>query len=120
MTAAARLRHLEHMVQVLKAQMRREESAGTDATASSRGISPVPSSLSSGALSQETQPDAESTATTKGTAGAMADQTRYVESLHWEAVLDEVGISGLCLGNVSALTLPYPDYHLDQEPQSFG
>lgn len=94
MTAAARLRHLEHMVQVLKAQMRREESVGADVPASSRGISPVPPSPSVGSMSQETQPDAGSMA--KGTAGAMADPSRYVEVIHWEAVLDEVGIRGLC------------------------
>ncbi|KAK3953822.1 hypothetical protein QBC32DRAFT_386472 [Pseudoneurospora amorphoporcata] len=88
MTAAARLRHLEHMVQVLKAQVRREESGGTDVPASSRGISPAPPSPSVGSMSQETEPDAESTA--KGTAGAMADPTRYVEVIHWEAVLDEI------------------------------
>ncbi|KAJ4398816.1 hypothetical protein N0V85_006187 [Neurospora sp. IMI 360204] len=86
MTEAARLRHLEHMVQVLKAQMRREESGGADVPASSSAISPVPPSPSV----QETQPDAESTAPAKGTAGAMADQTRYVEVIHWEAVLDEI------------------------------
>ncbi|KAH7635435.1 hypothetical protein B0T09DRAFT_317232 [Sordaria sp. MPI-SDFR-AT-0083] len=88
MTAAARLRHLEHMVQVLKAQMRREESVGADVPASSRGISPVPPSPSVGSMSQETQPDAGSMA--KGTAGAMADPSRYVEVIHWEAVLDEI------------------------------
>ncbi|KAK3503244.1 hypothetical protein B0T13DRAFT_486167 [Neurospora crassa] len=90
MTAAARLRHLEHMVQVLKAQMRREEGGGGGGAdvpvSSSRAISPVPPSPSA----QDTQPDAESRAPSKGTAGAMADQTRYVEVIHWEAVYDEL------------------------------
>ena len=97
MTTAARIRHLEHMVQVLKAQMRREESGGNnaDVSASSRGATPVPQCPSVGSISQDTQSDIHSTGN-RLPAGAMADQTRYVEVIHWEAVYDEVGIHGIC------------------------
>lgn len=115
MTAAARLRHLEHMVQVLKAQVRREESGGADVPASSStdttGVSPMPPSPSVRSISQETQSNAASTTdhpAAKGTVGAMADQTRYVEVIHWEAVLDEVGTHGVCLRISSTPNLVLP------------
>ncbi|KAK3367621.1 hypothetical protein B0H63DRAFT_529337 [Podospora didyma] len=84
----ARLKHLEHIIQVLKTQRRDT----TDATTGQR----LPASSAQDGLlehgqaqQEETQDDRERAASA---AGLMIEDLKYVDKVHWEAILEDISV----------------------------
>ena len=75
-TLQARLRHLEHLVQVLKAQRKDVEGENRDPD---DAIEAVPGLV-----------DESTCIEFKETAGPIVDDERYLHGANWEGVLDEV------------------------------
>ena len=75
----ARLRHLEHLVQVLKSQ--RRDNPEANSTANSNPLNPEPA--------EDDEPPLQCERLNE-TAGHMVDESRYVHSTNWEAILDDV------------------------------
>lgn len=68
----ARLKHLEHLVQVLKSQKREAAEANTATASSPNDDEPLPSHCD------------------RKLAGVLTDDKRYVEAANWESILDDV------------------------------